>query len=144
MNKKGFIATSVFFLLLFLVLVLVFCFGVLVGKAHAQIAPAPAKGTASWYSYESCRKEGTSGRYTANGERFDHHALTCASWHYKFGTALKVTNRDTGKWVLVRVNDRGPAKRLVRKGRIIDLSKAAFAKLAPLKAGVIKVLVEEV
>ena len=41
--------------------------------------------------------------------------------------------------VQVIVTDRGPAKCLYRQGRILDLSKAAFAKLAPLSQGVIQV-----
>jgi len=141
MNRKGFIATSVFFLLLLLALVAVFCFGVLVGKAHAQDA---ACGTASWYDYESCRREGTSGRFTANGSRFDPEALTCASWDFAFGTRLRIINTRTGRAVIVTVNDRGPAKRLYRRGRIIDLSRAAFAQLAPLSRGVIKIRVERI
>lgn len=103
--------------------------------------PAAAE-TASWYSYESCLKEGSSGRYTASGELFDHEALTCASWQYPFGTRLKVTNLQNGKSVMVTVNDRGPAKRLLKKGRVLDLSKGAFAKIAKLKSGVVQIKVE--
>lgn len=98
--------------------------------------------TASWYSYESCVAEGTSGRYTASGERFNHQDLTCASWDYKFGTQVKVTNLKNGKSVIARVNDRGPAKRLYKKGRVIDLSKASFARIADLREGVIPVKIE--
>ncbi len=101
-------------------------------------------GTASWYSYESCVKEGTNGRITASGERFDHEAFTCASWFYKFGTTLRVTNLKNNRATLVRVTDRGPSKRLVSRGRIIDLSKGAFRQIASLKEGVIPVKVEVV
>ena len=112
--------------------------------AWAQICPTPTRtGTASWYDYASCRKEGTSGRYTASGKRFNHNALTCASWDYPFGSKLKITNRHNGKSVVVTVNDRGPAKRLHRKGRIIDLSRMAFAQIANLNTGVIKISVEK-
>lgn len=113
-----------------------------------SILPAEAKetityGTASWYSYESCRKEGTNGRYTASGRRFNDNEFIAASWDYPFGTILKVINLKTGASVKVTVWDRGPAKRLVKKGRIIDLSKAAFRKIADLEKGIIKVKVEE-
>jgi rare lipoprotein A len=101
-------------------------------------------GKASWYSFESCRKEGTNGYYTASGKRFNENDYTCAIWDKKFGTVLKVTNLKSGASVLVMVTDRGPAKRLVRQGRIIDLSKAAFAKIADLRKGIIKIKVEEV
>ena len=99
--------------------------------------------TASWYSRASCLREGTSGMM-ANGKELDDEKLTCASWMYRFGTILLVTNLSNGKQVKVVVCDRGPNKRLVRKGRIIDLSVAAFAKLAPLSKGIIKVKVEKI
>ncbi len=77
---------------------------------------------ASWYGGgEKLNK------YTANGEVFNSNTLTCASWNHAFNEKLKVTNAINGKSVIVRVNDRGPAKRL---GRTIDLTKAAFSKIA--------------
>ena len=101
-------------------------------------------GTASWYSTESCQREGTSGTVTASGEAYDEDALTCASWDYPFGTMLLVLNRDNNKSVIVRVTDRGPSKRLVKRGRIIDLSKGAFSRIAELDQGVIRVTVWQV
>ena len=98
--------------------------------------------TASYYTYESCVREGTSGVWTASGERFNHDDLTAAMWGVKFGTRVKVTNIDNGKSVIVRINDRGPSKKLVKKGRIIDLSKGAFKSIANLKRGIINVKVE--
>jgi rare lipoprotein A len=100
--------------------------------------------TASWYSYESCIKEGTSGRITASGEKFNHNELTAAMWDVPFGTRFKVTNIKNGKSVIVRITDRGPAKRLVKKGRLIDLSKASFAQIAKLSDGVIPVKIEKI
>jgi len=99
--------------------------------------------TASWYSVESCRREGTSG-IMANGEVFNNEKLTCASWDYPFGTKLRITNLRNGQSVVVRVTDRGPAKRLYRVGRTIDLSKRAFSEIAELKQGVIHIEVSEV
>lgn len=95
-----------------------------------------ASGTASWYTYESARKEGTSG-ICADGSRMDNNALTCASWDYPLGSWVVVKHRLNK--VRCKVTDRGPNKKLYRKGRIIDLSKAAFQRLAPLKAGIIAV-----
>ena len=97
--------------------------------------------TASYYTYESARREGTSG-ITASGEKFRDSRLTCASWFYPFGTILKVTSLNNGRSINVTVNDRGPAKRLVKKGRVIDLSKKAFESISPLSAGVIPVRIE--
>lgn len=102
------------------------------------------KGTASWYDYESCKKEGTNGRFTASGERFFPEDLTCASWDYKFGTMLRITNLRSGRSIIVKVNDRGPSRRLYRKGRLVDLSRGAFRRIADLHFGIIRVKVEEV
>jgi len=98
---------------------------------------------ASWYSVESCRREGTSG-VMANGEVLRDDMLIAASWDYNFGQRLKVTNIANGKSVIIVVKDRGPAKRLYRKGRKLDLSKAAFSQIADLKRGLIQVEVKEV
>ena len=86
---------------------------------------------ATWYGNQF------NGRLTASGERFNQHAMTCASNKYKFGTRLKVTNTANGKSVICRVNDRGK----LGKGVVVDLSKGAFAKIAPLSQGKIKVKV---
>ena len=102
--------------------------------------------TASWYSEVSCKREGTWQKYggkMANGEVFDDKKMVCASWNFPFETKVKVTNLANGKTVIVVVKDRGPAKKLVRQGRIIDLSKSAFMKIASLRQGVIKVKVEK-
>lgn len=104
--------------------------------------PAKAEQTeASWYSQESCKREGTSG-ICANGEVFNDEKLICASWDYPFGTRLKVKNQQTGAEVIVLVIDRGPAKKLYKKGRKIDLSKSAFNKIASLKQGLVRVTIE--
>ena len=96
------------------------------------------KGMASWYSESDPGILET----TANMERFDDTALTCAIWDLPFNTILKVTNLDNGNFIHVRVNDRGPARRLVREGRIIDLTKTAFSILDDLDKGLISVFVE--
>jgi uncharacterized protein YabE (DUF348 family) len=56
------------------------------------------------------------------------------------GSYVKVTNTDNGKSVIVKINDRGP----FAPGRIIDLDKVAFAKIASIGAGVINVKMEEI
>jgi len=95
-------------------------------------------GKASWYSEQS---PGINKR-TANNEIFDDTGLTAAMWDVPFNQMAKVTNFENGKSVIVRINDRGPHKRYVRKGRIIDLSKQAFSKIAPLKKGLINIQLE--
>lgn len=75
---------------------------------------------ASWYG------PGFNGKRTASGERFNMHAMTAAHRTLPFGSKVRVTNRKTGKAVVVKINDRGPFV----GGRIIDLSKAANKALA--------------
>ena len=86
---------------------------------------------ASWYGAES-------GNRTANGERFDGSSLTAAHRTLPFGAKLRVTYR--GKSVTVRINDRGPYV----KGRQLDLSRAAAAKIGMVNAGVAAVCVTRV
>ena len=93
------------------------------------------RGVAAWYSKSDPKIR----PYTANGEIFDDSKYTCAVWGIPFGTRLKVTNLKNGKSVICRVNDRGPAKRL---GRQIDVSKAAFRKIASPRQGVVKVSIQ--
>ncbi|MGH3738627.1 MAG: septal ring lytic transglycosylase RlpA family protein [Micromonosporaceae bacterium] len=70
---------------------------------------------------------------TANGERFDPDAITAAHKSLPFDTRVRVINPANGKSVVVRINDRGP----YIGGRCLDLSRAAFARIAPLDSGVI-------
>jgi len=93
------------------------------------------RGQASWYSQTDPGILLT----TANMENFDDSALTCAIWDLPFNTMLKVTNLENGRSVIVRVNDRGPAKRL---NRAIDLTKQAFSKIADIEKGLATVSVE--
>lgn len=93
------------------------------------------EGVASYYSYECAN------RPMANGKIFNPERRTCASWFYKFGTVLVVKSLDTGRITEVVVTDRGPNKRLVKEGRIIDLSRRAFEDICALKKGLAKVRV---
>lgn len=79
------------------------------------------------------------GRTTASGERFDQQAMTAAHRRLPFGTRVRVTNRNNGASVVVRINDRGP---FGDRRRIIDLSRAAAEKLGMIRAGVVPVRVE--
>ena len=78
------------------------------------------------------------GKKTANGEIFNENSLTAAHKTLPFGTRVKVTNLDNGKSVVVRINNRGPYS----KGRVIDLSKAAFSRIASISKGVTRVKLE--
>ena len=69
-------------------------------------------GKASWYKH---------GKRTANGEAFNPSGLTAAHRSLPFGTRVRVVNKNNGRAVVVRINDRGPFV----GGRIIDLSRGA-------------------
>lgn len=107
-------------------------------SAHKPQAKNVRVGMASWYSQ---RSPGINKR-TANNEVFNDRAMTCAMWEAPFNQRVKVTNVSNGRSIVVRVNDRGPHRRHVRRGRIIDLTRNAFKKIGGLKQGVIKVAVE--
>ena len=79
-------------------------------------------------------------RKTASGERYNHSSKTAAHNKIPFGSSVKVTNKNNGKSVVVKVNDRGPFV----KGRVIDLSKSAFSSIGNPSSGVINVSIEVV
>lgn len=99
--------------------------------------------TASWYSEGYNAPDPWKHTTTASGEAFNDQALTAASYRFNMGSKVKVTNLANGRHVMVTINDRGPSKALRTKGRDLDLSKGAFAKIADLKTGVIHVKEEQ-
>lgn len=89
-------------------------------------------GVASWYGGKF------HGRRTASGETYNMHALTAAHPSLPFGTEVIVTNRNNGRSVVVRINDRGP----FTGGRIIDLSHQAASRIGMVNSGTASVIVE--
>jgi rare lipoprotein A len=103
--------------------------------AFIPVASAAGQcGGASWYG------PGFHGKKTASGQKFNENAMTAAHKTLPFGTVVKVTDQRTGKSIKVTITDRGP----FHKGRVIDLSKAAAAKLGTKNAGVGKVCLDRV
>ncbi|WP_295126296.1 septal ring lytic transglycosylase RlpA family protein [uncultured Chitinophaga sp.] len=86
-------------------------------------------GKASYYA------DKFNGRKTASGETFRQSKLTAAHKTLPFGTKVKVVNKNNGRSVKVRINDRGPFV----AGRIIDLSKKAAQKIGLVQSGVANV-----
>jgi|GEM_PF-1486128 len=86
-------------------------------------------GLASWYGPQFQGKE------TADGETFNMHDLTCAHRFLPLGTWVKVTDLHTHRWIVVRVNDRGP----VPDTRIVDLSSEAARMLGMHAIGVTRI-----
>jgi len=90
-------------------------------------------GYATWYGGKH------HGGPTASGERFDKRALTAAHRTLRMHTRVKVTNRNNGRSVVLRINDRGPYG---NAKRIIDVSERAAEILDMIEAGVVPVSVE--
>jgi len=102
--------------------------------------------TASYYAEPFC------GRRTASGEIFNSNAFTAAHPTLPFGTYLQVSNANSNKWTIVVINDRGPF-RMDASGNVIrplephptrgiDLSRAAFERIADPYAGLAEVFIQ--
>lgn len=85
----------------------------------SDIADYDDVGYASWYGEE------LAGRPTANGETFDPAGISAAHKTLPLPSYVEVTALDTGRTILVRVNDRGP----MVGDRLIDLSRGAAQQL---------------
>ncbi len=94
----------------------------------SKVEQAYQVGNASWYGKRF------HGRTTASGEDFDMLELTAAHRRLPLGSYVKVTNLQNGKWIVVRINDRGPYV----GNRIVDLSYGA-ARMLDFHRGVQKV-----
>ena len=111
------------------VAVTIFCVAVIAFFIKSCGEDYARRGLASYYA------DRFEGRKTASGEVFRQSDLTAAHRRLPLGSVVKVTNRENGKSVVVRINDRGPA----RQDRIIDLSRAAAEKIGMVEDGVVEV-----
>jgi rare lipoprotein A (peptidoglycan hydrolase) len=107
------------------------------GPPDPYLAPARGLGgreigKAAWYNLV--------GGYTSTGERLDAVTATAAHRTLPLSSYAKVTNLDSGRSVIVKINDRGPKTRRF----IIDLSPRAAAELDMKRAGVASVAVEPI
>jgi rare lipoprotein A len=91
-------------------------------------------GVASYYAMNMQHRK------TASGESLNNQSMTAAHKTLPFGTQVMVKNLANGKSVVVRINDRGPFV----KGRIIDLTRTAFSRIASLDKGLAKVEIKVV
>ena len=106
---------------------LLLCLAGLIGAGGGQ----ELTGTASYYGAGEPLNDNT-----AMNIPFDPRLMECASWEFPLGSVLEVTSLRTGKKVIVRCTDRGPARRL---NRLIDLTREAFAEIDNLKSGLTQV-----
>lgn len=97
-------------------------------------APFRQRGVASWYGRKF------HGQNTSSGEPYDMFGMTAAHPTLPIPSYARVTRPDTGKSVVVRVNDRGP----FLHERVIDLSYTAAWKLGFVANGSGTVIVESV
>ena len=89
-------------------------------------------GVASWYGKKF------HGRKTSNGKVYDMYGMTAAHKTLPLGVSVRVTHRQSGRSIVVRVNDRGPFDGT----RIIDLSYGAANKLGMVEAGTAPVVIK--
>ena len=80
------------------------------------------------------------GKETAYGVKYDKKALTAAHRELPYGTMVRVTRLDNSKSVVVKVTDKGPYKR----GRVVDLSRAAAERIGLIQDGLTEVKLEVV
>ena len=97
----------------------------------ARAAGISQFGKGAWYNLV--------GKPTASGEILDTITATAAHRSLPLASYAKVTNLDSGRSVIVKINDRGPYTR----GRIIDLSPRAADALGMNRAGVAAVAAEQ-
>ena len=79
------------------------------------------EGRASWYAYRDC--------------------MCAAHPFYDKGRFVRVTATNSGKSVIVQINDRGPDQS-IHPDRVIDLDAVVYRELAPLGSGTIAVKTE--
>lgn len=72
----------------------------------------------------------------ANGKTFNPNHMVAAHPRYPLGTRLKVTNRKTGKSVVVTVSDRCSCS--------LDLSPAAFRQIGKVQQGRVPVSIARI
>lgn len=107
-------------------------------SVKAEVDEANTKtGTASFYS------KSFEGSKTSTGEIFRNSRMTAASNDFDLNTWVRVTNLTNNRSVVLRINDR-MHPRMQKKGRVVDLSRAAAKKLGYLGSGLTKVKVEVV
>ena len=102
-----------------------------VGSFHRRARSRVEYGVASWY------RAAPRPHLTASGDVYDDNQLTAAHRTLPFGSQVRVTNLRNGRSVTVRINDRGPNI----PGRLIDLSRAAAARVGIGHRGITRVRV---
>ncbi|MDO4699679.1 MAG: septal ring lytic transglycosylase RlpA family protein [Moraxella sp.] len=108
--------------------------GQLTAVASNTVSKFKQNGIASWYGRQF------HGRKTASGETFDMNGLTAAHRTLPMNCYIRVTNKDNGKSVVVKVNDRGP----FHGNRVLDLSYGAAKAIGITQKGTGNVSIERI
>lgn len=87
--------------------------------------PYSKQGVASWYGVKF------HGQKTSSGELYDMYKMTAAHPTLPIPSYARITSLESGKQVVVRINDRGP----FHSSRLIDVSYTAALKLGLLGKG---------
>jgi len=112
------------------------------GRSDDRPAEEPTPRTRTRYGLASYYARDFDGRLAASGRPFDNDAMMAAHPSLPFGTVARVMNLENGRPVDVRIVDRGPARGPREDGVIIDLSRAAAARLGFQRAGRVRVRVD--
>jgi rare lipoprotein A len=94
--------------------------------------PFSQRGVASWYGVKF------HGQRTSSGEPYDMYKMTAAHPTLPIPSYARITSLDSGKSVVVRINDRGP----FHSDRVVDVSYTAALKLGLLGKGSHRVEIE--
>lgn len=98
-------------------------------KVWKDIQEYSEEGTASWYG------PGFHGKFTSNGEVYDQYSISAAHKNLPIPCYVRVTNKQNGRAIIVRINDRGP----FHDKRILDLSFGAAQQLGIVGQGIAQV-----
>lgn len=110
---------------------------VVFGKTYTPMLndePFEQRGVSTWYGKKF------HGQRTSSGELYDMYKMTAAHPTLPIPSYARITSMDTGKQVIVRINDRGP----FHSSRIVDVSYTAALKLGLLGKGSHEVKLERV
>lgn len=108
--------------------------GQLTAVASSTVSKFKQSGMASWYGRQF------HGKKTANGETFDMNAMTAAHPSLPLNCYVRVTNKDNGKSVVVRINDRSS----LHNNRVMDLSYAAAKAIGITAKGTGNIILERI
>ena len=130
--------TKVYFIIISIIVISAFTGCSVSPRYNSNSLPSGVKVLEEEYGVASYYADKFHGRKTASGEVFDMNKISAAHKEMPLGTVVRVTNLKNGRWVVLKINDRGPFV----KGRIIDLSYGAAKQLDFVREGTTDVRIE--